>query len=106
MNQNGNNIESRLWETADELRANSELTSNEYSVPELGLVFLRYADHKLLAAVKELEGAGSGRCTIGPAELSSRGCVLSSGGVTLFKSDSVTGRHLAQNDNIIDTKVS
>ena len=54
MNQNGNNIESRLWEAADELRANSELTSNEYSVPVLGLVFLRYADHKFLAAAKEL----------------------------------------------------
>ena len=66
MNQNGNNIESRLWETADELRANSELTSNEYSVPVLGLVFLRYADHKFLAATKEHEGADSGRHTIAP----------------------------------------
>ena len=73
MNQNGNNIESRLWEAADELRANSELTSNEYSVPVLGLVFLRYADHKFLAATKELEGAGSGRRTIGPADYQAKG---------------------------------
>ena len=73
MNQNGNNIESRLWEAADELRANSELTSNEYSVPVLGLVFLRYADHKFLAATKELEGAGSGRHTIGPADYQAEG---------------------------------
>ena len=73
MNQNGNNIESRLWETADELRANSEITSNEYSVPVLSLVILRYADHKFLAATKELEGAGSGRRTIGPADYQAEG---------------------------------
>ena len=73
MNQNGNNIESRLWEAADELRANSELTSNEYSVPVLSLVILRYADHKFLAAAKELEGAGSGRRKIGPADYQAKG---------------------------------
>ena len=73
MNQNGNNIESRLWEAGDEMRANSELTSIEYSVPVLGLVFLRYADHKFLAATKELEGAGSGRRTIGPADYQAEG---------------------------------
>ena len=73
MNQNGNNIESRLWEAADELRANSELTSNEYSVPVLSLVILRYADHKFLAAAMELEGAGSGRRTIGPADYQAEG---------------------------------
>ena len=73
MKQNGNNIESRLWEAADELRANSELTSNEYSVPVLCLVFLRYADHKFLAATKELEGAGSGRRTIGRADYQAKG---------------------------------
>ena len=57
MNQKGNNIELRLWKAADELRANSELTSNEYSVPVLGLVFLRYADHKFLAAAKGILGS-------------------------------------------------
>lgn len=46
MNHNSNNIESRLWDAADELRANSKLKSSEYSVPVLGLVFLCYADHK------------------------------------------------------------
>ena len=84
MNQNGNNIESRLWEAADELRANSELTSNEYSVPVLGLVFLRYADHKFLAATKELEGAGSGRRTIGPADYQAEGVLYLPEAVTLF----------------------
>jgi hypothetical protein len=36
MNHNGNNIEARLWDAADELRANSKLKSSEYSVPFLG----------------------------------------------------------------------
>jgi len=73
MNHNGNNIESRLWAAADELRANSKLKSSEYSVPVLGLVFLCYADHKFQAAVKELAGQGSGRRTIGPADYQARG---------------------------------
>ena len=51
MNQNGNNVEARLWEAADELRANSKLKSSEYSVPVLGLVFLRYADREKVKAV-------------------------------------------------------
>src|SRR5665647_3830867 len=72
MNHNGNNIESRLWATADELRANSKLKSSEYSVPVLGLVFLRYADHKFQAAEK-LVGKSSGRRAIGPADYQAQG---------------------------------
>lgn len=73
MNHNGNNIESRLWAAADELRANSKLKSSEYSVPVLGLVFLRYADYKFQAAAKDLSGAGGGRRKIGPADYQARG---------------------------------
>lgn len=36
-------LESELWESADELRANSKLTSNQYCMPVLGLIFLKYA---------------------------------------------------------------
>ena len=36
-------LESELWESADLLRANSKLTSNQYCMPVLGLIFLRYA---------------------------------------------------------------
>jgi len=43
---NHNEIERRLWDAADELRANSKLKAAEYSVPVLGLIFLRFADHK------------------------------------------------------------
>ncbi|MBC8505900.1 MAG: SAM-dependent DNA methyltransferase, partial [Chloroflexi bacterium] len=52
---NNNEIEKRLWSAADELRANSKLKSSEYSVPVLGLIFLRYADTKFAQAEQELE---------------------------------------------------
>lgn len=58
---NHTEIEKRLWASADELRANSKLKSSEYSVPVLGLIFLRYADHRFALAEKELADKGSGR---------------------------------------------
>lgn len=36
-------LESELWESADLLRSGSKLTSNQYCMPVLGLIFLRYA---------------------------------------------------------------
>ncbi len=39
-------LENNLWQTADTLRANSDLKSSEYSTPVLGLIFLRFADNK------------------------------------------------------------
>lgn len=36
-------LEAELWESADLLRAESKLTSQEYCMPVLGLIFLRYA---------------------------------------------------------------
>lgn len=36
-------LESELWESADLLRSNSDLTSNAYCMPVLGLIFLKYA---------------------------------------------------------------
>ena len=36
-------LESELWESSDLLRAGSKLTSNQYCMPVLGLIFLRYA---------------------------------------------------------------
>lgn len=47
---NNSDIEKRLWDAADELRANSKLKSAEYSVPVLGLIFLRYADTRFSQA--------------------------------------------------------
>ncbi len=36
-------LEAELWGSADLLRAGSKLTSNQYCMPVLGLIFLRYA---------------------------------------------------------------
>ena len=72
-NNNNNEIESRLWSAADELRANSKLKSSEYSVPVLGLIFLRYADYKFTVAEKELAGQSTGRRKIGPADYHAQG---------------------------------
>lgn len=38
-------LESDLWHAADTLRANSDLKSSEYSIPVLGIIFLRFADN-------------------------------------------------------------
>jgi type I restriction enzyme M protein len=72
---NYNEIEKRLWDAADQLRANSHLKSSEYSIPVLGLIFLRYADHKFSQAQKELEGKSTGRRTIGRVDYQAKGVV-------------------------------
>jgi type I restriction enzyme, R subunit len=43
-------LETRLWDAADNLRANSGLGPSEYSTPVLGLIFLRFADVKFTHA--------------------------------------------------------
>jgi len=40
---NTRKLESELWESTDLLRVSSKLTSNQYCMPVLGLIFLRYA---------------------------------------------------------------
>ncbi|MFQ5885139.1 MAG: N-6 DNA methylase [Thermoplasmata archaeon] len=55
MPTNSNELERHLWDAADELRANSKLRSHEYSVPVLGLVFLRWADFRFIHMKKALE---------------------------------------------------
>jgi type I restriction enzyme M protein len=72
MPANHNNLEKRLWDAADELRANSNLRSSEYSVPVLGLIFLRYADHKFTQAEKKMPQP-SGRRKIGKADYQAQG---------------------------------
>ena len=70
---NHNEIEKRLWSAADELRANSKLKSSEYSVPVLGLIFLRYADHKFTMAKQELDGKSTGRRAVGKTDYQAQG---------------------------------
>lgn len=48
-------LEQKLWETADTLRANSDLKSTEYSTPVLGLIFLKFADNKYSSFEKEIK---------------------------------------------------
>jgi type I restriction enzyme M protein len=73
MPANHTEVEKRLWDAADELRANSKLKSSEYSVPVLGLIFLRYADQKFTEAEKKLTAGGSGRRKIGKTDYQAQG---------------------------------
>lgn len=70
---NHTDVEKKLWDAADQLRANSRLKSSEYSVPVLGLIFLRYADHKFTAAQKVLEASGAGRRKISRIDYQAKG---------------------------------
>ena len=47
-------LEADLWESADLLRAGSKLTSNQYCMPVLGLLFLRYAYSRYKMVEEEL----------------------------------------------------
>jgi len=48
-------LESDLWEAADNLRANSKLTSSDYFMPVLGAIFLRHAANRFEAAHRQIE---------------------------------------------------
>lgn len=45
-------LETELWRAADQLRANSKLTASEYSMPVLGLIFLRHAYNRFKVRVE------------------------------------------------------
>ncbi len=48
-------LEAELWRAADQLRANSKLTASEYSMPVLGLIFLRHAYNRFQKVKLEVE---------------------------------------------------
>jgi type I restriction enzyme M protein len=73
MPANTTELEKRLWGAADELRANSKLKSSEYSVPVLGLIFLRYADHKFTTAKAKFTSKSTGRRSIGKTDYQAQG---------------------------------
>ncbi len=52
-------LEKRLWDAADQLRANSGLKPQEYSGPILGLIFLRFAEVRFAKQRAKLEKAGT-----------------------------------------------
>ena len=51
-------LEKRLWNAADQFRANSGLKAQEYSGPILGLIFLRFAEVRFAVQRAKLEKAG------------------------------------------------
>jgi type I restriction enzyme M protein len=66
MNQDQLTIPSRfeadVWEAADQLGANSKLTSSEYCMPVLGVISLRHASNRFEAATRQIEAdQASGR---------------------------------------------
>ena len=52
-------LEKRLWDAADQFRANSGLKAQEYSAPVLGLIFLRFAEVRFAAQRAKLEKASA-----------------------------------------------
>ncbi|HOW28293.1 MAG TPA: class I SAM-dependent DNA methyltransferase [Elusimicrobiota bacterium] len=72
---NNSDIENRLWESADQLWANSNLRPSEFSTPVLGLIFLRYADYKFTQAEEELakSPSSSGRRKVGKVDYQAKG---------------------------------
>ncbi|ABA23105.1 N-6 DNA methylase [Trichormus variabilis ATCC 29413] len=48
-------LEANLWQSADTLRANSDLKSSEYSTPVMGLIFLKFADNKYRQYAAEIQ---------------------------------------------------
>ncbi len=66
-------MENRLWNVADELRANSDLRSAEYSTPVLGLIFLKYADYRFTKHESILAEKTSRRRKIGKTDYHAAG---------------------------------
>ena len=56
-------LEDSLWEAADQLRANSKLTSSEYCMPVLGVIFLRHASNRYEVARRQIEADQAGVVT-------------------------------------------
>lgn len=52
-------LEKRLWDAADQFRANSSLKPQEYSGPILGLIFLRFAEVRFTVQHTKLAAAGA-----------------------------------------------
>ena len=52
-------LEKRLWDNADQFRANSGLKAQEYSGPILGIIFLRFAEVRFIAQRAKLETAAA-----------------------------------------------
>lgn len=61
MSPNIKDLENRLWEAADHMRANSPLRLNEFAEPVLGLIFLKFAGVKHAKAAEEITEERKGK---------------------------------------------
>lgn len=68
-------VQKKLWDAADELRANSGLQASEYSQPVLGLIFLRFAEERFATAEEEI-GPGTARNPTGPDDYKAQGVLF------------------------------
>ena len=75
-------LEERLWDAADQFRANSGLTAAQYSAPVLGLVFLRFAEARFARRRAELE-AKTARSRRGGSRLDEPAAYHADGGLYL-----------------------
>ena len=101
MPANNTEIEKRLWDAADELRANSKLKSSEYSVPVLGLIFLRYADpsSRRPSGNGAEHASGPRRRTIGKIDYQARGVLYLPEAARFSRpADAARGRQHRQGD--------
>lgn len=81
MADNIKQLEGKLWDAADNLRANSPLRLNEFAEPVLGLIFLKFADVWFTKARKEIEAERENANTkrqrpIMPADYHARGVLF------------------------------
>jgi len=73
-------LEKRLWEAADQLRANSGLNAQQYSGPVLGLIFLRFVEVRFAkqraALEKQAKGSRRGSRQESPAAYHAEGILF------------------------------
>lgn len=55
--ENIESLQKRLWKSADTLRSNSGLASNQYMMPVLGLIFLRQAYNRFIEVKEVIEAS-------------------------------------------------
>jgi len=69
-------LESRLWDAANQLWANADLKPSEFSPIVLGLIFLRFADVRFSLVHNEIQPKAGSRRKIGPADYHAKGVLF------------------------------
>lgn len=70
-------LEKKLWDAADNLRANSNLKAAQYSIPVLGLIFLKFADNKFTfihnKLLNDINSSNRRRTSLSPQDYHAKG---------------------------------